>query len=261
MKIKLTDTHTHIYAEQFDADRDEVIQRAIDSGVERLFMPNIDSNSIGGMLAVQKKYPENCFPMMGIHPCSISENWEAELATAKKYLFEQEEIKFCAVGEIGLDYYWDKSFKETQKEAFEIQIEWAKELELPIVIHVRDSFEDAIEIVEKLNNDKLRGVFHCFTGSEADANRIIALENFYIGLGGVLTFKNSNLRDEIKNISLEHILLETDAPYLTPAPYRGKRNESSYVALVAAHLAEVKAERIEKISEQNEQNSKALFKI
>ncbi|MEX0811841.1 MAG: TatD family hydrolase [Chitinophagales bacterium] len=259
MKTQLTDTHTHIYAEQFDEDRDTVIQSAIDQGIDRLFMPNIDSGSIEAMLAVAKKFPDNCFPMMGVHPCSVTENWKEELEIARKYLFDQKDIDFCAVGEIGLDYYWDTSFKAIQKEAFREQIKWAKQLKLPIVIHVRDSFDDAIEIVEAINDENLSGVFHCFSGTKAEAERIIALEGFYIGLGGVLTFKNSKLREEIKDISLEHIVLETDSPYLAPSPHRGKRNESAYVALVAEKLAEVKELDIATIAEFTNRNSKHLF--
>lgn len=259
--IQLTDTHTHIYSEQFLEDRNEVIQRSIDQGVNRLFMPNIDSESIKAMLQVQKDFPENCFPMMGVHPCSVNEKWERELETARKYLFDQKEIDFCAVGEIGLDYYWDTTHKEEQKKAFRKQIEWAKKLKLPIIIHVRDSFDDAIEIVEELNDNNLSGIFHCFTGTKQEAERIIALGDFYIGLGGVLTFKNSTLRDEIVNIDLKHIVLETDSPYLTPAPFRGKRNESAYTKLVAEHLAKVKNMPLVEIAEITNENSRQVFKI
>lgn len=259
--IQLTDTHTHIYSEQFSEDRNEVIQRSIDQGVDRLFLPNIDSESIDAMLQVQKDFPKNCFPMMGVHPCSINENWKQELETARKYLFDQKEIDFCAVGEIGLDYYWDTTHKEEQKTAFRQQIEWAKELKLPIIIHVRDSFDDSIEIVEELNDENLSGIFHCFTGTKTEAERVIALGDFYIGLGGVLTFKNSTLRDEIIDIDLKHIVLETDSPYLTPAPFRGKRNESTYVKLVAEHLAKVKNVPLAEIAQITNENSRLVFKI
>lgn len=259
MSTIITDTHSHIYADQFKEDQKEVIKRAIDTGVSRMFMPNIDSSSIDAMLNVHRQFPDHCFPMMGLHPCSVNKNWKVELETVYNWLFEQDEQKFVAVGEIGLDYHWDTTFKEEQKKAFETQIEWAKKLNLPIVIHVRDSFDDAIEIVEKMNDDTLKGIFHCFSGTKSEAERVIALGDFYIGLGGVLTFKNSNLRNEIKEIPLNSIVLETDAPYLAPVPHRGKRNECSYTKLVAEHLAEVKSESLETIAAITTQNSKQLF--
>ena len=223
--MKLIDTHTHLYAKQFNSDRDAMIQRAVEQGVEQFFLPNIDRESIEGMLALEAAYPERCFAMMGLHPCSVKDNYEEELAIVRHWL---DRRKFCAVGEIGIDLYWDKTFFEQQKQAFLTQIEWAMEFDIPIVIHSRESTDIIIDILTEVKEDRLRGIFHCFGGTEEQARRIIKL-GFFLGIGGVLTYKNSGLGDALKDISLEHIVLETDSPYLAPVPYRGKRNESAYV--------------------------------
>ena len=230
--MKFIDTHTHLFLKQFDKDIDLVIENAIANGVSKMFLPNISSETTNSMMELCKKYPENCFPMMGLHPCNVKkESIDKELLHVKKMI---EKEKFIAVGEIGLDLYWDKTTLDIQKEAFETQIKLAKKYQLPIVIHVRESFNEAIEIVEKINDECLSGVFHCFTGDVGDAKRITDLGNFYLGIGGVLTFKNSGLDNTIKEIDIAHLILETDSPYLTPAPFRGKRNESKYILNIAS---------------------------
>lgn len=211
------------------------------------------------MMELCQKYPENCFPMMGLHPCDVKkESMEKELLHVEEML---EKEKFIAVGEIGLDLYWDKTTLDIQKAAFETQIKLAKKYQLPIVIHVRESFNEAIEIVKKLNDECLSGVFHCFTGNVGDAKRITDLGNFYLGIGGVLTFKNGGVDKTIEQIDLKHVMLETDSPYLTPAPFRGKRNESKYIRNIAEKLAEIKGVSLEKIAEITNKNASNLFKI
>ena len=253
------DTHTHLYLTEFKNDIDQVIKDAIESGVTKLLLPNIDSSTTASMLNLSKKYPDNCFPMIGIHPCSVKEeSIKSELMHLEMMLLEN---KFLAIGEIGLDLYWEKTSLSLQQEIFTHQIELAIKYELPIVIHVREAFDEAIKIVEKLNCDKLSGVFHCFTGNEVDAKRIIALENFYLGVGGVLTFKNSGLDKVMKTIPLNNILLETDSPYLAPTPFRGKRNESKYIVNIAKKLALIKDIEINTVRDITTLNANNLFKI
>jgi|TARA_B110000438_G_scaffold111899_1_gene109793 TatD DNase family protein len=257
--MKLIDTHTHLYLSQFNNDIDSVIKNAIDSGVTKMLLPNIDSTTTKQMLSLSKKYPENCFPMIGLHPCSVKEE-----TMYKEILHVEEMLKkenFLAIGEIGLDLHWDKSTLEIQKQAFEDQINLAKKYKLPIVIHVRESFEEAIEIVEKLNNNDLTGVFHCFTGDYQDAQRVINLKDFYLGIGGVVTFKNGDLDKMINKISLNHIMLETDAPYLTPTPYRGSRNESKYILDIAQKISNIYDIDLEKIAEVTTKNANKLFQL
>ncbi len=253
--MRLVDTHAHLYLGQFDADRDEMIQRAIEKGVDKFFLPNIDSASIEGMLALEEAYPEHCFPMMGLHPCSVRENFEEELAIVRQWL---DERPFSAVGEIGIDLYWDKAYFEQQKEAFLVQAAWAKELGMPIVIHTREAIDITIDLVESIKDERLQGVFHCFSGSPEQARRILGL-GFYLGIGGVLTFKNSGLDKVMASIGLEGVVLETDAPYLAPVPYRGQRNESAYVYLVAEKLARIKELSVEEVAEATTRNAEALF--
>lgn len=253
--MRLIDTHTHLYLEQFDEDRDEMIRRAVESGVEQFFLPNIDHSSIGPMLALEEAYPGRCFAMMGLHPCSVKEGFEEELAIVRDWL---DERPFCAVGEIGIDLYWDKSFFEQQKEAFLLQTEWARELGLPIVIHSREATDILIELVEEVKDERLRGVFHCFSGTEAQARRIIEL-GFYLGIGGVVTYKNAGLDKVMETIGLEHVVLETDSPYLAPVPWRGKRNESAYLRLVAEKLAAVKGIPFREVAEKTTKNAEQLF--
>ena len=255
--MQFIDTHSHLYSSQFDEDRTQAINDAISAGVSTILLPNISSEYTKGMLELCDEFPENCFPMMGLHPCDVNEdNIDAELLHVEQELAKG---KYIAVGEIGLDLYWDKTKLEIQKKAFIHQIELAKKHKLPIAIHVRDSFTEAIEIVEKLNDENLRGVFHCFTGSVEDAQRVINLGNFYLGIGGVLTFKNSGLDKTIVDIELQHLILETDAPYLAPTPFRGKRNESKYIVNIAEKLAEVQQIEIEDVAKITTLNAKKLF--
>lgn len=251
----LIDTHTHLYIDRFDADRTETIQRAIDAGVERFYLPNIDSAHIENMLALEAAYPDRFFAMMGLHPCSVKENYEKELAIVKSWL---DKRPFCAVGEIGIDLYWDKTFFEQQKDAFRRQIQWAKDLDIPIVIHSRESTWEVIAILQELKDEKLRGIFHCFGGNVQEANAITEL-GFHLGIGGVLTFKKAKLDETLKSVDLKHIVLETDSPYLAPKPYRGKRNESAYVKIVAEKLAAVKETSLEKVAEVTTQNALEIF--
>lgn len=254
-KMRLIDTHAHLYLDKFEKDRPEVMQRAFDEGVERIYLPNIDSHSIDDMLELEKAYPNRCFPMMGLHPCSVQADFEKELSVVESWL---EKRPFAAVGEIGIDLYWDKTYFEQQKEAFLRQIEWAKSLNLPIVIHSREATDVIIELLSGVKDDALKGIFHCFTGTLDQAHAITEM-GFLLGIGGVLTFKNSGLDQTLKEVALQHIVLETDAPYLSPVPYRGKRNESSFVLYVARKLAEIKGERLEKIADITTQNALALF--
>ena len=255
--MQFIDTHSHLYSSQFDEDRTQVINDAISAGVSTILLPNISSKYTKGMLEICDEFPENCFPMMGLHPCDVNEdNKEAEI------LHVEQELaigRYIAVGEIGLDLYWDKTKLEVQKKAFIHQIELAKKYKLPIAIHVRDSFAEAIEIIEKLNDENLRGVFHCFTGNVEDAQRVINLGSFYLGIGGVLTFKNSGLDKTIAAIELQNLILETDAPYLAPTPFRGKRNESKYIVNIADKLAEVHQIKIEDVAKITTLNAKKLF--
>lgn len=250
------DTHTHLYSEQFGEDRTEMIQRAIAAGVERMYMPNIDLDSIDGMHALEKQFPENCFAMMGLHPCSVDANWELVLAKMRLML---DKRPYVAIGEIGIDLYWDKTFINEQKEAFRTQIQWAKELQLPIVIHARDSFPEIYEVLDQENDERLHGIFHCFTGNEQDVQKILGYKGFYFGIGGVVTYKKSDLPETLKHIPLEKLLLETDAPYLSPVPYRGKRNESAYVVHTAEKMAEILELPLSRLQEVTTQNALKVF--
>ena len=253
------DTHTHLYVDAFEEDRKEVVQRAIDNGIELMLLPNIDVATIDDMHMLTKQFPNNCRSMMGLHPGNVKEDWEAQLNTMKDLLFKSDQ--YIAVGEIGMDLYWDKTFIEEQKMAFAIQVEWAKELNLPIVIHVRDAFQEIYEILDDLNDANLRGVFHCFTGSNEDVLRILDFGGFMFGIGGVLTYKNAKIDEVVKTIPLEHIILETDSPYLSPVPFRGKRNESSYLLHVAEKLADVYDLKMNVIERTTTENAIKLFKL
>ncbi len=251
------DTHTHLFSKQFNADRAETIQRALDMGVTTLLLPNIDEESLPRMLECAKDFPA-CKPMIGVHPCSINANYQSELNMVAR---ELDRGGYIAVGEIGLDYYWDITFKEEQKEAFRQQILWAKQHHLPIAIHTRNSFEDAFEIVASLNDADLKGVFHCFSGTMEDAEKIMSLGGFYMGIGGVLTFKNGGIDGPVREIPLEYLVLETDAPYLAPVPHRGKRNESAYLPIIAERLAAIKQVGLESIAQQTSLNAQKLFNL
>ena len=244
--MNFIDTHTHLFASEFDNDIDIVIKNALDNGISKMLLPNIDSTTTTKMLQLCDRHPNNCYPMIGLHPCSVKkDNLEKEISHVEQMLSQN---KFIAVGEIGLDLYWDKSTLDLQKIAFESQIELAKKYQLPIVIHVRDSFDEAIEIVERLNDYNLSGVFHCFTGNLEEAQRIINLNNFYLGIGGVVTFKNGGINKIINQVSLDRIILETDSPYLSPTPFRGTRNESKYLLNIAHKMAELYNIDIEDLS-------------
>lgn len=253
----MIDTHTHLYAEEFDNDRIEVIERAINSGISDFYLPAIDSSTHSAMLDLETKYPNKIFAMMGLHPCSVKpETWEKELNIVQKYLSER---KFCAIGEIGIDLYWDKSTLDIQTKAFEQQIDWAIEKDLPIIIHSRDSFDETFEILEQKRHPKLRGIFHCFSGNLEQAQRAINL-NFHLGIGGVVTFKNGKIDQFLKEIPVERIVLETDSPYLAPVPHRGKRNESSYIPLIIGKLVDIYKFDFQYIDDITTQNARAIFK-
>ena len=257
--MNFIDTHTHLFASEFDNDIDIVIKNALDNGISKMLLPNIDSTTTTKMLQLCDRYPNTCYPMIGLHPCSIKkDNLEKEISHVEQMLSQN---KFIAVGEIGLDLYWDKSTLDLQKIAFESQIEIAKKYQLPIVIHVRDSFDEAIEIVERLNDDNLSGVFHCFTGNLEEAQRIINLNNFYLGIGGVVTFKNGGINKIINQVSLDRIILETDSPYLSPTPFRGTRNESKYLLNIAHKMAELYNIDIEDIAKKTTKNAIDLFHL
>lgn len=252
----IIDTHSHIYLEDFDNDIEDVISRARIEGVEKICLPNIDSTSIEQMLKLEAEYPDLCKTMIGLHPTSVKENYVEELNLVEKLLTERQ---FIAIGEIGIDLYWDKTYKEQQIIAFKIQIELANKYNLPIAIHTRDSFDETFEILRKIKPIP-KGVFHCFSGSYEQAKRATDL-GFYLGIGGVITFKNAKLASTIQNIPLEKLLLETDAPFLTPSPFRGKRNEPSYLKYVVDKIAETKGITCEEVMRQTTKNAQALFGI
>ncbi len=251
----LTDTHTHLYLPEFDSDRDTLMAEARTSGIERFFLPNIDSSSFNAMHALEKKYPKNCFAMMGLHPTSVKENWKAELELVEKKLSER---KYFAVGEIGIDLYWDKTFVKEQKEVFRRQVELANHYKLPVSIHSRESFEEIYSILLETKKEQPCGAFHCFTGNVDQANRAIDL-GFYLGIGGVVTFKNSGLDGTLAGVHLKNVVLETDAPYLAPAPHRGKRNLPAYIKLVAEKVAVVKNISVEEVARITTENSTKIF--
>ena len=253
--MQLIDSHAHIYLKEFKDDLSAIIDRAKESGVEAIYMPNIDHTSIDDMLEAAAKYPDYCIPMMGLHPCSVNEDFEKDLYEVEEWLGKGG---FAAVGEIGTDLYWDKSLWEQQQEALKIQLEMAKKFELPFVIHCRESIDETIELLKPLNSNKLNGVFHCFTGTVGQAEEIIAM-GFKIGIGGVATFKNGGLNDVLESISIENMLLETDSPYLAPVPYRGKRNEPAYVIHPCEKIAEVKNISVEAVASATTANSLTLF--
>jgi TatD DNase family protein len=251
----MIDTHCHLYSEEFTEDIDAVVQRAQKEGVQKFYLPAIDSNSIDAMLALEDRFPEKCIAMMGLHPCYVKENYLDELAIVSTWL---DRRKFAAVGEIGLDYYWDNTFVQQQQEAFRVQIEWAIQYNLPIVIHTRNAMQDTISLVKEYSGKGLHGIFHCFGGSYETAQEIIKA-GFYLGIGGVLTYKKAGLAEVLEKIDLQHLVLETDAPYLTPVPFRGKRNESSYLTYITAKLAAIKNVSIEEVAAITTANAQKIF--
>ncbi|MCP3659811.1 MAG: TatD family hydrolase [Bacteroidetes bacterium] len=253
-KLTLIDTHAHIYDERFDKDYKSVIERSLKVGVKKIYMPSINLDLIPKLLSRSKEYPNICFPMIGIHPCDIKENFKDQLQKMEHYFLNH---KFCAVGEIGLDLYWEQKFIKHQIEAFEIQLKWAEKYDLPIVIHSRNAFDQTINILKKFKN-KFKGIVHCFDGNYEQAKQIIDL-GMYLGIGGIVTFKNSELSNTIRRIDLENIVLETDSPYLAPTPYRGKRNEPSYVFEIAKFISKLKNVSIEKVAEITTKNAENIF--
>ncbi|MFV1448152.1 TatD family hydrolase [Maribacter sp. HS] len=253
----ITDTHTHLYSEAFDEDRKEVIEKAIDLGVERFFIPAIDSSYTESMLALEKDFPGRMFLMSGLHPTHVNENFEQELLHVEEML---EKHTYYAVGEIGIDLYWEKKFLKEQKIAFKKQIQLAKSKNLPIVIHCRDAFDEVFEVLEEEKGNGLRGVFHCFTGTLEQAKKAISYD-MKLGIGGVVTFKNGKIDTFLKEIELKHIVLETDSPYLAPTPYRGKRNESAYIINVLEKMADVYGVSNEEIALVTTNNSREVFGI
>jgi len=252
-----TDSHTHLYLNAFQDDRDEMIQRAIDAGVTRMLLPNIDSSSIDSLFSLTKRFPDHCYPMMGLHPTSVKENYLEELRRIEKALDHKDII---AIGETGIDLYWDKTFLKEQEEVFTTQIGWAMELDLPLVIHARDSFQEIFSVLDRTAGPDLRGVFHSFTGGPDELERALSY-NFMIGINGILTFKNSNLREVVKAIPANRLLLETDSPFLAPVPYRGKRNESSYLVETAVKVAEIYNLSKEEVARVTSTNAEKLFRL
>jgi len=251
----LIDTHAHIYLPEFENDIDKVIDNSREAGIEKIFMPNINTNSIEGMLHIEKKYKNYCVSMMGLHPCYVKDNYQDELNDIKSWF---DKRSFCAIGEIGIDLYWDKTYVDEQITAFETQINWAKDLDLPVVIHCRDSIDMTIEIIKKLQDGKLKGIFHCFSGDHDHAKKIIDL-NFILGIGGVVTFKNGGIDKVIPDINLNKIVLETDSPYLAPSPHRGKRNVPSNLQIIATKIAELKKCEFSEVARTTTKNATNIF--
>ncbi|WP_165022618.1 TatD family hydrolase [Dysgonomonas sp. ZJ279] len=256
--MKIIDTHSHIYADEFKHDIGDVITRAKQVGVDKILLPNIDSSTIDQLHLLVDNYPNYCIPMMGLHPTSVGDNWKDELAILKEQFSKRS---YIAVGEIGIDLYWDKKHEEQQKEAFEEQLRWSIEYNLPVAIHSRNAIWECIESIKKVGSDKLRGVFHSFGGTTEELKEILALQNFVLGINGVVTFKNSSLSTVLKETDLSHIIVETDSPYLSPIPYRGKRNESSYTIKVIEKLAEIYGISPEEVGNITTENAKRLFRI
>lgn len=253
----MIETHAHIYAEQFKDDIEEVLERSQEAGIEKIVMPNIDHTSIDGMMELEEENPGFCLATMGLHPCSVNKGFEKELYIIEGWLNKRD---FVAIGEMGTDLYWDKTFIDQQVEAFKIQVDWAKKFRKPIIIHCRESLDMTIDLVESLKTDDLTGVFHCFNGTVEQAERIVGLD-FYLGLGGVTTFKNSGMDQVVPKLDLDRILLETDSPYLAPTPNRGKRNEPSYLELIAQKIADYREMSLAELKTQTTDNANKLFKL
>ncbi len=255
--MQIIDTHTHLFLKQFDNDREAVVRRAIEAGVQRMYLPNIDRASVESMNQLAAQFPEHCFAMMGLHPCHVDEHYQAEIDFIAQ---ELSTGNYVAVGETGLDYHWDTTFADQQKDALTQQITLAKKHALPIVLHTRESFDDTYALIAEHNDDSLTGVFHCFGGSLEDAKKVQSLGGFYIGIGGVATFKKSNHAQVLPEVPLDMIVLETDSPYLAPVPYRGKRNESAYTAEIAQRVADIKSLSVEEVAGVTTRNALSLYK-
>ena len=249
------DSHAHIYSDEFKADREHVMENSLDAGVKNIYMPNVDHNSIEPMLEAEQKYKGICIPMMGLHPCNVKKHFEKDLYEVEDWLRRR---KFAAVGEIGIDLYWDTSLQAEQEEAFKIQVDFAKQYSLPIVIHCRNSFRETMKLLKEVKGENQKGVFHCFSGTKEEAQEVVDI-GFCIGIGGVVTFKNGGLDKVLPHVALEHIILETDCPYLAPVPFRGKRNEPSYIPLIAEKIASIKNIKTEEVAAATTKNTLQLF--
>ena len=255
--MKFIDTHAHVFLDQFGPDLDNVLNRAKEASVAKIFMPNLDSNTIGDMISVEMRYPGYCFSMIGLHPCSVNESLEKELRLIEEWLSKR---KFSGIGETGTDLYWDKTFRAQQEESLEIHIDWAKKYQIPIVLHSRDSLDLTLSIIEKNQDERLRGIFHCFTGNPDQARRIVDA-GFLLGIGGVLTFKNADLDKTLEKLTPDDLVLETDSPYLAPVPFRGKRNEPGYLPQTAQRLSEIFGLTIEEIAKITSENAEKTFQV
>lgn len=255
--MNLIDTHTHMFSSQFDEDREQIVKQCIESGIETLLLPNINSETIDAMWSLCDLFPKNCFPMIGLHPCDVKEDYQKELDMVVQ---ELKNRKYVAVGEIGIDLHWDKTTLDIQKNAFDQQIKWAIEFDLPIAIHIRESFEEVFEVLEQNIHPKLRGVFHCFTGTLEQAQKAISM-GFMLGVGGVVTFKNSGVDKVLENIDLKHLVLETDSPYLAPTPLRGKRNDSRNLQLICDKLAQLNDLESSEVARITTKNAQTLFNL
>lgn len=253
----MIDTHAHIYSSKFKTDGEAMLDNAKAAGIEKILMPNVDHESIEPMLELEARHPGFCYAMMGLHPCSVDAHFERQLYEVEDWLSKRP---FLAVGEMGLDLYWDKTFLPQQQEAFRVQAAWAKQYGLPLVIHTREAMPETLELLEQLADERLFGVLHCFTGNVSDANRLVEM-NFKLGIGGVATFKNGGLEPVLEQIGMEHFVLETDSPYLAPIPFRGKRNEPAYLTYVVERMAQVMGRPVEEVMQATTQNAKALFKL
>ncbi len=253
--MQFIDTHAHIYDKQFTNDRQTMLEHTFAAGVNRIYMPNVDSETIDGMLMLEAAYPTHCFATMGLHPCSVEKNFEQELQIVESWL---QKRSFAAIGEIGLDYYWSMEFVEQQKKALQIQVQWAKQFQLPIIIHCRNSFHETVAVLKEVGIEGVTGIFHCFSGTLEEAQTAIDL-GFKLGIGGVCTFKNGGLDKVLPFVDLKHIVLETDSPYLAPVPHRGKRNETSYIPLIAQRVADLMQKPLKTVAEVTTQNALSLF--
>jgi TatD DNase family protein len=252
----MIDTHAHLYAEEFDSDRNEMIQRAKDAGITKIILPNVDSKTIDDMLSLENQFPDFCYVAMGLHPTSVKEDFQQELEIHRNWL---QKRKFTAIGEIGLDLYWDKTFLKEQIYCFQKQLDWSLEYQLPVIIHVRDSMAETIEVLSDYKGKGLRGIFHSFTGNTHDAEMIAQTGDFYLGINGIVTFKNSGLAENLQEISINRLVLETDAPYLTPVPFRGKRNESSYLRIIAEKISNIYGFQYEYVIKKTTENACCIF--
>ena len=254
----MVDTHTHVFSEEFDKDIQDVIERALDAGVQKIYLPNIDTDSISRLLSLTDRFPDFCFPMMGLHPTSVTENYKQQLSVIRKELNNRN---YIAIGEIGIDLYWDRTYSKQQTAAFEEQLQWSIEFDLPVAIHTRDAFPEVFSSLRKVGANNLRGVFHSFGGSKEELEEALEYKNFMFGVNGVVTYKKADFRNYLTLAPLDRILLETDAPYLTPVPYRGKRNEPSYLIYIVEKLSEIYNVSVETIARQTTENAERLFGI